>query len=169
MQSLLRRLPQSRWIHLGALGVCIIAMAGALWLEHGAGLQPCPLCIFQRIGVIGAGVFFLLAGVHNPAMLGQRIYAALAGLAALLGGGVSVRHLWLQSLPPSEVPACGPGLDYMMDVFPLQEVIGMILSGSGSCAEVSWQFLGLTLPAWTLLVFIVLLAAALVQLFRPHA
>ena len=105
--------------------------------------------------------------LHGPKGIGVRIYGALTGLAAIAGGAVSLRHIWLQSLPADQVPACGPGLNYMLDVFPLQSVIQEVLAGSGECAEMDWSFLGLSLPAWSLVVFSGLLLVALVQLFRP--
>jgi len=159
------RLLAPRMLNLFAFLACVVAMAGALYLEHVEGLDPCPLCIFQRVGVIAAGLFFLLALIHNPAALGQRIYAALAAIGAI----VAARHVWLQSLPADQVPACGPALDYMMDVFPMGEVLRMVFTGSGECAEIDWLFLGISLPAWSLLVFIGLSATALFQLFRRHA
>lgn len=152
---------------LGFLG-CVAAMAGALYLQHGLGLEPCPLCIFQRVAVIAAAVILLVAALHGPRGVGVRIYGGLTLLACLAGGAIAVRHLWLQSLPADQVPSCGPGLDYMLDVFPLQEVIADVLSGSGECAEISWRFLGLTLPGWSLVVFIGLGILALVQLLRPR-
>lgn len=156
-----------RALNLIAVLACVGAMGGALYLQHHDGLDPCPLCIFQRVGVIAAGVFFLLALVHNPGTRGQRIYGVLAGLGAIGGGLVAARHVWLQHLPADQVPDCGPGLDYMLDVFPMQDVLRMVLQGSGECAEVDWTFLGLSLPAWSLLVFVGLLAIALLQVFRP--
>lgn len=163
------KLPPSRWVNLAAFAGCLVAMVAVLWLEHVDGLAPCPLCILQRLGVIGAGIFFLAAGLHNPGATGQRIYAALAGLSAIGGGAVAIRHIWLQGLPPDQVPDCGPGLNYMLDAFPLREALSMVLEGSGECAELDWQFLGLSLPGWALVVFIGLLIAALVQLLRRHA
>lgn len=145
---------------------CVAAMAGALYLQYQVGLEPCPLCIFQRVGVIAVALVVLIAFLHGPKRIGVRIYAALAALAALAGGGVAVRQLWLQHLPPDQVPVCGPGLDYMLDVFPLHEVLAKVLSGSGECAEVTWRFLGLSLAGWSLILFIVLLIVALVQLTR---
>lgn len=162
-------LPSSRVVNLLVFAGCALSIAGALYLQHVEGLEPCPLCIMQRIGVIAAGLVFLVAGLHNPAALGQRIYAGLAALASIAGGAVAIRHLWLQSLPEDQVPACGPDLDYMLDVFPLQEVIATVLRGSGECAAESWSFLGLTIPGWSLVVFTGLLAASLVQMFRRHA
>lgn len=162
------RLPSPRMVNTLAFAACALAIAGVLYMQYGLGLEPCPLCIMQRIGVMAAGLIFLLAALHNPAALGQRLYAGLAGLASIAGGAVSIRHLWLQSLPPEKVPACGPGLDYMLDVFPLQEVIATVLRGSGECAEESWQMLGLTIPGWSLVAFVGLLGVALVQLLRRH-
>lgn len=140
---------------LGALA-CAGLMAYALYAQHVLGMEPCPLCIFQRIGVIALGVVFALAAVHDPARTGRRIYAALLLLATLGAAGVSGRHLWLQSLPPERVPACGPGLDYMLESFPFTEMLQTVLSGSGECAKVDWQFLGLAMPAWVLISVLVL-------------
>lgn len=167
--SLLARLLAPRMLNLLAFLAAVVAMAGALYLEHVKDLEPCPLCIFQRIAVIVAGLFFLAAFVHHPASWGQRIYAALAGSGALAGILVAGRHVWLQGLPADQVPACGPALDYMLDVFPMTDVLSMVFTGSGECAVIDWLFLGISLPMWSLLVFIGLAAVALFQLFRRHA
>ncbi|HSH57321.1 MAG TPA: disulfide bond formation protein B [Halomonas sp.] len=157
----LARLEVRHW-SLAGLALCVLMMAVALSLEHLVGLEPCPLCIFQRIAVIAAGLVFALAAIHNPAgRLGAALYGVL-GLAAVgTGIGVVWRHLWLQSLPADEVPSCGPGLDYMLDILPLQEVVNRVLSGSGECAEIDFLFLGVSLPGWTLVGFIVLVLAPL--------
>ncbi|MBB3231088.1 disulfide bond formation protein B [Halomonas stenophila] len=145
-----------RWGLLG-LGFGVLMMAVALGLEHLAGLEPCPLCIFQRMAVIAAGLVFAVAVLHDP---GGRVGAALYGLVSLLavgtGIGLAGRHLWLQSLPADQVPSCGPGLDYMMEILPLQQVVATVLTGSGECAEVGATLLGLSLPGWTLIGFLVL-------------
>ena len=170
--SLLRTLLTPRWLNAAGLLACVCAMTGALLLQHYAGLEPCPLCIFQRIGVIVAGLFFLLALAHNPGPKGQRIYAVLAATGVIGGGIVAGRHVWLQHLPPDQVPACGPGLQYMLDVFPMQEVISMVLYGSGECAKVDWAFLGISLPGWSLVVFLGLGALVITQFvlsFRKQA
>ncbi|KGD64823.1 disulfide bond formation protein B [Alcanivorax nanhaiticus] len=160
-------IPAPRQLNLLALLACLAAMAGALYLQHVDGLEPCPLCIFQRVGVIAAAVVLLVATLHGPKGVGVRIYGLLTALAAIGGGAVAIRHIWLQNLPPDQVPACGPGLEYMLDVFPLQNVLQQVLAGSGECAEMDWSFLGLSLPAWSLVVFAGLLVVALIQLFRP--
>ena len=142
--------------NLAAFIVCSGMMAFALFSQYVWHLEPCPLCIFQRIALIALGLVFLLAGLQSVGQMGGRIYAVLLAVAALSGIGVAGRHVWLQTLPKDQVPACGPGLDFMVDTFPILEVLNMVLSGSGECAEVSWSFLGLTMPAWSLLSFVML-------------
>jgi disulfide bond formation protein DsbB len=140
---------------------CAGLMAYALYAQHGLGLEPCPLCILQRIAVIATGMVFLVAALHAPRGAGRWVYGLLAFLAASVGAGVAGRHVWLQSLPPDQVPACGPGYDYMMEAFPFTQALRMIFSGSGECAEVDWTFLGQSMPMWTLICFVVLALWAL--------
>ena len=143
---------------LNAAGVAAVVglMAYALYSQHVMGLEPCPLCIFQRVAMIALGSLFLVAALHAPAGRGARGYAFAGIIAALTGAGIAAWHVRLQNLPPDEVPACGPGLDYMMDVFPLAETLRMVFTGSGECAEANWSFLGLSMPAWVLVWFVLL-------------
>ena len=135
---------------------CAGLMAYALYAEYGLLLEPCPLCVFQRMAVTALGVIFLGAALHNPAGWGRYVYATLIALGTAAGIAVAGRHVWLQSLPADRVPACGPGFDYIIDSFPVLEALRLIFSGSGECAGIDWQFLGLSMPAWVL-VWIVLL------------
>jgi disulfide bond formation protein DsbB len=128
-------------------------MAGALYFQYVMKLEPCPLCIFQRLFVIGLGVVLLAAALHNPKTWGRRIYGALTALMAASGAAVAGRHVWLQSLPADQVPACGPGLDYMLQTFPFTKTLQLVLRGSGECAKVDWTFLGLSIPGWTFIFF----------------
>jgi len=107
----------------------------------------------QRIVIYATGLLFLLGWIINP-LRGRRIFAALVILTNAGGIGLASRQLWLQSLPEDQVPACGPGLDYMLEVLPWQEIITVMLQGTGDCAKVQWTFLGLSIPGWTLLCFI---------------
>lgn len=141
--------------------VCAGLMGYALYAQHGLGLEPCPLCILQRMAVIATGVIFLLAAAHGPSGAARWVYATLTFLSAAVGAGVAGRHIWLQSLPPDQVPACGPGYDYMMETFPFMKALEMIFRGSGECAEVDWTFLGLSMPVWTLVCFVLLAIWAL--------
>ena len=152
---------------LAGFAFCVLMMLVALGLEHIVGLEPCPLCIFQRVAVLAAAAVFIIAAIHNPrGRVGSTVYAGLS-LAAVIGGiGVAWRHLWLQSLPPDQVPSCGPGLDYMVDILPMRDVIAVVLSGSGECAEIDFALLGISLPGWTLVGFVVLALAPLGILLR---
>lgn len=156
-----------RHLALGGVALSVLMMAVALGLEHIGGLEPCPLCVFQRVGVMATGLVLAVAAIHHPSnAAGRAIYAVLALAAAAGGAFVAGRHVWLQSLPADQVPSCGPGLDYMVDVLPMQEVVATVLSGSGECASIDAAFLGFSLPAWTLAGFIVLAAFPLVMLWR---
>ena len=135
---------------LGALA-CAGLMVYALYAQHVLGLLPCPLCVLQRVAVIALGGLFLVAALHPAGTTGRRVYAVLLGLVAVIGSGVAGRHVWLTMLPPERVPACGPGLDFMLESFPLRDALSMVLSGSGECAKVTWRLLGLSMPAWVLI------------------
>jgi disulfide bond formation protein DsbB len=149
-----------RIIFAGLGLICVGYIGVALLMEHWLGLEPCPLCILQRLTVILCGCIAFLAAVHAPGQHGINIYRRTFIITALSGSAISIRHLWLQNLPADQVPACGPGLDYLLDVFPLTEVLTMVLSGDGSCAEITWSLIGLTIPGWTLIAFLLLIAIA---------
>lgn len=150
---------------LGALA-CALLLAYAYYLQFYGGLEPCPLCIFQRIAVFALGVVFLLATLHNPGTTGARVYGVLLLLVALAGMGVSLRHLYIQSLPPGTVPTCGATLDFMLDVFPVWQVVRKVLTGSGECGVVDWRLLGLSMPAWVLISLVALALWAVLVNFR---
>jgi disulfide bond formation protein DsbB len=135
-------------------------------MEHVMGLEPCPLCWLQRFGFMGAGLVSLLAALHGPRGFGTRIYGFFLVLTAGAGLGVAGRQLWLQSLPADQVPACGPSVEYMLEVLPFFDVLSTALKGTGDCAEVVWRFLGLSIPGWSAILFAVLVVTGLVLLFR---
>lgn len=139
----------------GILLLIVIALVGfALFAQYQWGLEPCPLCMVQRVAFIGIGVVLLPAVLVAPTGWGRWPVSLAGFLLAALGAGIASRHLWLQSLPADQVPACGPGLDFILDAFPLNEAIGLILGGSGECAEQLWSFLGLSMPGWALVWFL---------------
>jgi disulfide bond formation protein DsbB len=140
---------------LGALA-CAGLLGYAYYVQFVLHLEPCPLCIFQRIGVFAMGTVFAIAAVHDPVAWGRRLYAALVGLASLATIGVAARHLYIQSLPPGTVASCGASLDFMLKVFPLTEVLAKVLTGSGECAKIEWRMLGLSMPAWVLIAAVAL-------------
>jgi len=140
-----------RGLNFIGLAACA-ALLGYAWYVQGVlKVEPCPLCIFQRIGVAAIGVVYLMAWLHSPNGWGARGYGVLVGLAALTTMGVAARHVWIQHLPEGAVPSCGATLEYMREVFPLTDVIRKVLTGSGECHQVNWAFLGLSMPTWVLL------------------
>ncbi|WP_147652163.1 disulfide bond formation protein B [Vulcaniibacterium gelatinicum] len=146
---------------------CAALIGFALYTQLHGGLEPCPLCIFQRVAFAALGLVFLLGGLHAPQGAGgRRAWGVVALLPALVGLGIAGRHVWLQHLPPDRVPACGPGLDYMLEAMPLTGVIRKVLTGSGECANVDWSFLGLSMPAWSLVWFVLLAGWAAFAAFR---
>ena len=155
--------------NLGGFFACAALLAYAYYAQVVLLLDPCPLCIFQRVGVFALGVVFLLAAAHDPVRWGRRVYAASLCAAALATIAVALRQLYLQSLPPDQVPACGASLAFMMKVFSLGEVLSKVLTGSGECAAVPWRFLGLAMPAWVLLAALVLCAFGLWVNLRRQA
>ncbi len=158
MNRMVSWLPSRRAGYVLAFLVCAALMGYALYVQYVQLLEPCPLCMLQRVGVIGAGIVMLLAAMHGPGRRGAWCYALLNLLAAGAGAGVAIRHLWIQSLPPEQVPSCGPGLSYMLDTMPFGAALIQALQGSGECADASWRFLGLTMPGWTLIFFAALIA-----------
>jgi len=154
--------------YLLGFAVCAGLLAFALYTEYFLGLVPCPLCSFQRGAFILLGLVFLAGALHGPrGRTGRGAYGVLALLAAGLGIAIAGRHVWLQHLPPDQVPACGPDLNFMLQAFPLGDVLRRVFTGSGECAKVDWTFLGLSMPEWSLLWFVALLAWALWAAFRP--
>ena len=154
-----------RAMFLAVLACCVGLLGFGLYLQHGLHLEPCPLCILQRMAFIGIGLTALLAYLFNPRGVGRMFFGLLIALFSAAGAAVAARNLWLQHLPPDKVPECGPGLEYLMDTFPLAKALPMVLQGSGECAKVEWTMLGLSIPAWALGWFLVFLMAGLAALF----
>lgn len=137
------------------------------YLELVGGLEPCPLCLIQRLFFGLIGLTALIGALHNAKLLGVRVYSALIALFSLAGAVVAGRQVWLQHLPPDQVPECGPGLSYMLEALPLGEVLLNILKGSGDCAEVVWRFMGLSIAEWALAMFAIVFLAGAVQILKP--
>ncbi len=145
---------------------CALLIAIALYFQYIEGLDPCPLCIFQRVAFTSMGVVFLASFLHNPTNVGRKLYGFLASVCGVLGLGIAARHVWLQSLPADQVPECGPGLDYMLEVFPFSKVLETVFKGAGECAEVSWTWFGISMPGWSLIWLAVLTTLALMLILR---
>lgn len=142
--------------------ICAALLAYAYYVQHALFLDPCPLCIFQRIAFLWIGLVALLAALHNPAATGRWIYTSLILLGCAAGTAIAGWHVRLQNLPPDQVPECGMGLNYMLDTMPFADVLKQVFYGSGECAQIDWTFLGLSMPTWTLVWYIVLAVSTLV-------
>jgi disulfide bond formation protein DsbB len=154
---------------LAGFAACAALLAYALFLQFSRGLMPCPFCIFQRIAFAALGLVFLLGGLHAPKAAGaRRSYGILAALAALVGAGIAGRHVWVQLFPPP-IPSCGAGLEFMMETMSITGIIRKVLTASGDCSAIDWTFLGLSMPAWSLLWFVALGFWALHAGFRTRA
>ncbi len=140
-----------RLLNFAGFLACVALLGYAYYAQYELHLEPCPLCIFQRIGIAALGLMFLIAGLHNPRRWGSYVYAVLIALTALAAAGVAARHLYVQSLPPGTIPACGAPLDVLLQFTPVTQVIRKVLTGSGECTEINWRLLGLTMPGWVLI------------------
>jgi protein dithiol:quinone oxidoreductase len=161
-------MPSRRLVNLGGFVACAAMLAYAYFYAEGVlGLEPCPLCMFQRVGVGMLGIAFLVAALHHPAARsGARVYAVLIGLVAAFPAYVAGRHVYIQSLPEGSVPSCGATLDYMLDVFPLLTVVRKVLTGGGECAKIDWSLLGLSMPGWVLVAVLALGVAGMLANWR---
>ena len=151
----------SRLIYLAMFLACAGLIGFALYLQHALGLEPCPMCILQRYAFIVVGVIALAAAIHNPALPGRRIYSGLLVVMAATGGGIAIRHVYLEHYPP-KIFDCGADVGFMLESFPLTQALPMIFRGTGDCTKVVWQFLGLSIAEWSLICFATLIVAAIV-------
>lgn len=161
------QVPSSRTLNFIIFAVCVSTIGVALYMEHVMLLSPCGLCITQRVFVILVGFTCLASAIHNPGPQGTRTYAFAAASLCVFGSYFAGRQIWLQHLPEDQVPACGPGLGYIYENFPLIETLDFLLVGDGNCAEVQWRFLGLlSIPELAMIAFAVLFATSLFIAFR---
>ena len=142
-----------RALNAYGLLICIVLISIAMYMEIAMDLNPCPLCVMQRVMIIAMGLVFLLALIHHPQGKGRFVYGLLALLFAAGGLGFAGRQIWLQHLPAGQVPACGPDLYFMIQNFPLTETLRTLFVGTGDCAKVVWTFLGMSIPEWSFVCF----------------
>ena len=168
---MIKQLQELSWRQKYFLGflICLALMAYALFAQYSLNLEPCPLCIFQRLAVIAMGIIFLACSIIQPkSNLAKIISSTLFFISGSFGVSVASRHVWLQNLPSDQVPGCGPGLDFMMSTFPINEVFEMVFNGSGECATIDWSFLSLSMPAWVIICSLFLIAYAIWLNYGPE-
>jgi disulfide bond formation protein DsbB len=154
--------------YIAGFSVCVALLAYAYYVQFELGIEPCPMCIFQRIVFIVMAILFLVGAIQNPQARGRRVYALLLVLTAGIGVGIAARHLWVQHQPPDLMAGCAPGWNYMISNFPISKALKMAFTGSADCAQVSWTFLDLSMPFWTLVCYVLLGAGALWVGFRQR-
>ena len=128
-------------------------VAFGLYIQVKNNLEPCPLCIFQRIAFMTTGVMFLLAALHNPQGGWRRVYGVLQFVAASVGAGIAVRHIWIQSHADEVMAECGAGMSYLFQNFPLRKFLQLVFKGTGECTAIDWTLLGFTIPQLSLIAF----------------
>lgn len=153
---------------LGA-GTCAAALAFAFYAQFGMDLVPCHLCIFQRVAVAGLGLAFVLAALFSRPGVRGAFAAILIGAMGAATIATAGRHVWIQMQPEGSVPACGADLAFMLDLFPLTDVILKVFKAGAECAKIDWSLLGLSMPAWVLILAVILTAAGLWANFRKAA
>jgi protein dithiol:quinone oxidoreductase len=158
-----------RLLNFTGFALCAALIAYALYAQFQLRLEPCPLCIFQRIGIVLLGLLFLAAALHHPRGRARYGYALAIAAAALTTLAVAARHLYVQSLPPGTLPSCGAPLGVLLKFMPLWQVIRKVLTGSGECGEVNWRFLGLAMPGWVLIWAVLLGALGTYANLAPRA
>jgi disulfide bond formation protein DsbB len=156
LAMLLAFISPRRAFALAALA-CASLLAFGYFLQYVKGLEPCPLCLLQRGFFYAVIAVSVIAALHDPGRGGRIAYASLAGLAAIGGGAVATRQVWLQHLPPDQVPQCGPDLFFMLENFPLSRTLKTLVTATGECAKVDWTFLGFSIAEWALAWFSALL------------
>jgi len=147
------RFDRARWNLLGA-GICSGLLAYAYYAQYIQGFTPCPLCIFQRVALFPVAAVFVLAGIHNPASWGSRVYAGLGVLAAGLGAFTSGWHVYVQYTP--NPPECLASLERVMQANPFFDALVRVFQNAGDCTEIDWSFLGLSMPTWVFAWFVAL-------------
>lgn len=157
-------LKSNRLFYAILLIISLSLLSFGYYLQFVEGLEPCPLCIFQRVAFISVILVALVGTLHGPRHVWNYVYSGLILVGAVTGAAIAGRQVWLQHLPADMVPECGPGLDFMLEVFPLGETIKMVFTGSGECAKVDWTFLGLSIAEWSLAWFILFAIASVLHL-----
>ena len=162
------KIVQPRTWFLFVAVACASLLGWALYKQHVDFVDPCPLCVLQRIAFLWAGLVGLVAAAHGPGRAGQWIYGILLSIGAAAGMALAGRHVWLQNLPADQVPDCGMGLNYMLETMPVLDALREVLYGAGECAEVMWTFLGISIPGWALIWFSIFTLGTIGILIRSH-
>lgn len=147
----------------------IVFICIAYYFQHVMGLQPCFLCIVQRMAIIGIGLgaaIILLSEIKLNFIkyFGYLIYF----MSSIVGMGSAMRQVYLQRFP-DPYASCGPGYEYILENSSLAKSIPQLFLSTGSCSEVTWSFIGLSMAEWMIPVFIAYIALGLYLLLKKAA
>ncbi|CAN5240676.1 disulfide bond formation protein B [soil metagenome] len=159
-------LPSYPKVNLIGFILASLAIIVSIFLQLHYHIDPCPLCIVQRLLMVFIAVLFLIATLHTPQPLGRRVFGGVLCLLSLAGVAISGWQVWLQHLPPDKAPACGASLDYMLHNLPFYEMVQLVLKGTADCARVNWSFLGISMAQMAVAVFILLALIAATHIIR---
>ncbi|HTI96834.1 MAG TPA: disulfide bond formation protein B [Rudaea sp.] len=155
---------------IAGFAVCLALLAYAYFVQFQLGIEPCPLCIFQRLAFIGMGIVFLAGAIHGPRATGRRVYGLLVLLAATVGAGIAAYHVWVQQQPPDPMAGCAPGWNYWVENYSIKyawsKTVQQAFTGHADCAQVNWTLLGMSMPVWTFVCYALIGAGALWAGFR---
>ncbi|HEY3326000.1 MAG TPA: disulfide bond formation protein B [Novimethylophilus sp.] len=140
-------------------------VALALYLQVRDHLEPCPLCISQRIAFMALGTTFLIAALHNPSGIWRKVHGALQFAVAAVGAGIALRHIWIQNHADEVMAECGAGFDYIFERFPFKKAMELVFKGTGECSAIDWTLFGLTIPQLSLIAFSALAVYAIILAF----
>lgn len=149
----------SRLAFAAIFAACAALIGIALYMQEEMGLEPCPMCILQRYAFAAIGIAALIGSIHGPRGAMLKVYAALVVLFAMAGGGVALRQSYVQHFPPATA-ACGTDLEFLVNAFPISQALPKIFAGTGDCSVVHWRMLGLSIPEWAFVWFLLFAATA---------
>ena len=147
--------PFIRIIFLTVFLICAGSLVYAVYLQLVKNLLPCPLCVAQRLSYWVIGLTAIVAVAHNPRTLGRRLYSGVMMVAALVGGVVATRHSWLIRYPESFECGISPE-ERLLNSLPIARWWPTMFEANGDCSESSWEFMSLTIPDWSAILFILM-------------
>lgn len=148
-----------RFLFLFLFLSCALLLGTAMTLQTTQHLLPCPLCVAQRIAYWLVGLTALIAFIHHPASRARRWYAGLIAAYSLAGATVAAHHIWVIHHPTDAGCGISPE-EKFLNALPLAHWWPAMFEANGDCAKVTWRFLSLTMPDWSLVCFLLFFAGA---------
>lgn len=145
--------------------LCLSLLCAAYLLEYAKELTPCPLCLLQRYDFFLITFLFLLGAIWPKNKRWRLWISSLVLVFSVIGMLIASRQVWLQSLPPDQVPPCTAGFERLLSFHSLTETLAIVIRSSGECGVVDYRIMGFSLALWSLFVFILLIFYAIILIF----